>query len=246
MNRNIKAVIEFDGSHFKGFQKQTKWGPTIQGVLEQAIGHTLQKKVKVYGCSRTDAGVHACDYTISFKTDNPIPAENLRRVTNKKLPLSIYIKQMDEADPEFHARHLAKQKYYIYKVLRGQRPPVFEHNYKYYFPEEADLKLMQQALDEFVGDHNFKAFSSKHTDVTDFSRSVHQAYLTEEGDELWFHFMGTGFVYHMLRIIVGTVLDVGAGKRDLLTIPEALETGDRSKRSKKVPAAGLYLKEVFY
>lgn len=246
MKRNIRAVIEFDGSHYKGFQKQNRWGPTIQGELEKAIGHTLRHKVKVYGCSRTDAGVHAIDYTINFKTDNPIPAENLKIVTNKKLPLSIYIKQMEDASPEFHARHLAKKKYYIYKVLRGSRPQVFEHNYKYYFSQELDIELMKQALALFLGDHDFRAFSSKHSYVKDFGRSVYEAYVTEEGNEIWFHFTGSGFVYHMLRIVVGTVLDVGTGCRDINTIREALETGDRSKRSKKAPAAGLYLKEVFY
>lgn len=246
MKRNIKAVIEFDGSYFKGFQKQIKWGPTVQGVLEQAIKHTLNEKIKIYGCSRTDAGVHACNYTISFRTENPIPAENLRYVTNKKLPLSVHIKSMEEVDFDFHARHLAKKKYYIYKVLRGERPEVFEHNYKYYFPKELDIKIMEKALMEFVGKKDFRAFSSKHTDVTDFRRTVYEAYLTEEGNELWFHFVGRGFVYNMIRIIVGTVLDVGIGKRQIDTIVAALETGDRNLRSKKAPASGLYLKEVYY
>ena len=113
MERNIKAVIEFDGSHFIGFQKQKKNKMTVQGVLEQAIRHTLKEDIRIFGCSRTDAGVHACNYTINFKTKNPIPAENLRYVTNKKLPLSIYIKSMEDTTLEFHARHLAKRKYYI-------------------------------------------------------------------------------------------------------------------------------------
>ncbi len=246
MKRNIKAVIEFDGSYFKGFQKQTKWGPTVQGVLEQAIRHTLKEKNKIYGCSRTDAGVHACNYTISFKTDNPIPADNLRFVANKKLPLSIYIKSMEDAPLEFHARHLAAKKYYVYKVLCGDRPEVFQHNYKYYFPLDLDIEKMKSALSEFVGEKDFRAFSSKHTDVTDFRRTVNEAYLTLEGKEIWFHFIGRGFVYNMLRIIVGTVLDVGTGKRNIESIKEALETGDRSLRSKKAPASGLYLKEVYY
>ena len=246
MKRNIRAVIEFDGSYFKGFQKQTKWGPTVQGVLEQAIRHTLNEKVKIYGCSRTDACVHAYNYTISFRTDNPIPAERLRYVTNKKLPLSIYIKSMEDAEADFHARHLARSKYYIYKVIRGERPLVFEHNYKYYFSRELDLEKMQQALQEFVGEKNFRAFSSKHSDVPHFDRTVYEMFLTEEGDEIWFHFKGRGFVYNMLRIIVGTVLDVGTGKRDIESISEALRTGDRSLRSKKAPAGGLYLKEVYY
>lgn len=246
MKRNIKAVIEFDGSYFKGFQKQTKWGPTVQGVLEQAIRHTLNEKIKIYGCSRTDAGVHACNFTISFKTENPIPAEKLRYVTNKKLPLSIYIKSMEEADLDFHARHLAQKKYYIYKVLQGERPQVFEHNYKYYYPQELDLEKIRIALQEFVGQKDFRAFSSKHTDVTDFRRTTHEMYLTEEGNEIWFHFIGRGFVYNMLRIIVGTVLDVGTGKKEIENIKKALETGDRSLRSKKAPAGGLYLQEVYY
>ncbi len=246
MKRNIKAVIEFDGSHYRGFQRQKKWNTTVQGVLEQAIRHTLREKIKIYGCSRTDAGVHACNYTISFNTENPIPGENLRYVTNKKLPLSIYIKSMEDAEAEFHARHLAKKKYYIYKVLQGNRPEVFEHNYKYYFPQELDIDKMKLALAEFVGKKDFRAFSSKNTDTTDFRRTVHEVYLTQVGNEIWFHFIGRGFLYNMLRIIVGTVLEVGTGKKDIDTIKKALETGDRNLRSKKAPAGGLYLKEVYY
>jgi len=246
MKRNIKAVIEFDGSHYKGFQKQTRWGPTIQGVLEQAIRHTLNEKTKVYGCSRTDAGVHACNYTINFKTDKTIPAERLRIVTNKKLPLSIYIKSMEDVDLDFHARHLATKKYYVYKVVQGDRPEVFSHNYKYYFSENLNMEKMQEAIEQFIGDKDFRAFSSKHTDVTDFRRTVYNMYITQKDNEISFHFIGRGFVYNMLRIIVGTVLDVGTGKKDIESINRALETGDRSLRSKKAPANGLYLMEVYY
>ncbi len=246
MLRNIKAVLEFDGSHYKGFQKQTKKGPTVQGVLEQAINHTLKEKVKLAGCSRTDAGVHACNYTINFKTKNPIPAQNLLYVTNKKLPSSIYIKSMEEVDPFFHARHLAQKKHYIYKILTGPRPQVFEHNYKYYYPGQLDLEKMQAALNEFVGEKNFRAFSTKQADVDDFNRTVYDMHLTEEGREIHLHFTGRGFVYNMLRIISSTVIDVGAGKRDIIQIRKALETGDRNLRAKKAPAGGLYLQEVYY
>lgn len=246
MKRNIRAVIEFDGSSYQGFQKQKHWRTTVQGVLEQTIKHTLNEKIKIYGCSRTDAGVHACNYTINFEMNNPIPAENLRYVTNKKLPLSIYIKSMEDADLKFHARHLAQKKHYIYKILRGERPQVFEHNYKYYFPEDLDIEKIKLALKEFVGKKDFRAFSTKNTDTTDFRRTVHEVYITEIGNEIWFHFIGRGFVYNMIRIIVGTVLDVGTGKKDIDIIKKALETGDRNLRSKKAPAGGLYLMEVYY
>lgn len=240
------AVIEFDGSHYKGFQKQRRNRDTIQGVLEQAINHTLKEKIKLAGCSRTDAGVHAINYVINFKTNNPIPVENLLYVVNKKLPLSIYIKTMEEAHPFFHARHLARKKYYIYKILTGERPLVFEHNYKYYYPGHLDLDKMQEGLKEFIGKKNFRAFSTKQAHVDDFDRTVYDMYLTQEGKEIHLHFIGRGFVYNMLRIIAATVIDLGAGKRDIESIREALMSGDRNLRSKKAPAAGLYLQQVYY
>ena len=245
--RNIRAVIEFDGTHYKGFQKQSRISPTVQGVLEQVIRHTINEKVKVYGCSRTDAGVHGVNYTISFRTDNPIPAENLRYVTNKKLPSSIYIKSMEDADQEFHARHLAKSKHYVYKILQGERPFVSEHNYKYYYPKPLCLDKIREAMKDFEGQKNFRAFSTKQRGVDDFERTVYQVYLTEQaGNEIWFHFVGRGFVYNMIRIMVATLLEVGAGCMETEKIHAAFATGDRSMRAKKAPAAGLYLQEVFY
>ncbi|MFZ5942563.1 MAG: tRNA pseudouridine(38-40) synthase TruA [Bacillota bacterium] len=245
--RNLKAVIEYDGTNYHGFQvQQNKELATIQGTLESCLMRVLKEPVKITGAGRTDAGVHAEGQVINFFTESKIPLERFPLAINCKLPSDIAIKSIEEVEKSFHAQYAAKGKYYIYRIYNNRIPSVFYRNYAYFVPYEIDKKLIKKGCQMFIGTHNFKGFASSGTTVKNFERTIFSCDFVPQG-ELWeFHIQGNGFLYNMVRIIVGTLLELGKGKRDLESIKEVFLTQKRVLAGQTAPPHGLCLKKVFY
>ncbi|MFZ7104444.1 MAG: tRNA pseudouridine(38-40) synthase TruA [Peptococcaceae bacterium] len=245
--RNIKAVIEYDGTNYHGFQIQANQGiPTIQGKLESCLMRVLKEPIKIIGAGRTDAGVHAEGQTINFLTHSRIPLDKLPLAINTKLPVDIVIKSVEEVSPDFHAQYDAKGKYYVYRIYNNRIPSVFNRCYAYFVPYKIEPDLIARGCKLFVGTHNFKSFAASGTTVKDFVRTIYGCEFKKQS-ELWeIHIQGSGFLYNMVRIIAGTLLELGKGKRTLLSITEALENEDRNMAGQTAPAHGLCLKSVLY
>jgi tRNA pseudouridine38-40 synthase len=245
--RNIKATIEYDGTNYHGFQIQVRQNlPTIQGTLESCLMRVLKEHIKINGAGRTDAGVHAEGQVINFYSNTKIPLERLPLAINCQLPDDLVVKTVEEVPLDFHAQYSAKGKYYIYRIFNNRTPSVFYRRYSYFIPYKLNFDLMQEGCLLFEGTHNFKSFSASGTTVKSYVRTIHSVELRQNGDLWEFHIQGTGFLYNMVRIIVGTLLELGKGKRDLASIKEALEIQNRTLAGQTAPPQGLCLKKVFY
>lgn len=245
--RNIKAIIEYDGTNYHGFQIQVKQNiPTIQGVLESCLMRVLKEPVKVTGAGRTDAGVHAEGQVINFFTNTKIPLERLPLALNCQLPEDIVIKSVEKATADFHAQYAAQGKYYIYRIYNQRIPSVFHRHFTYFVPYGLDFEMIREGCSLFVGTHNFKSFSASGTTVKSFERTIYSFELVQKGDLWEFHIQGNGFLYNMVRIIIGTLLEVGKGKRNLDSIRQALIEEHRTLAGQTAPPQGLTLKKVFY
>lgn len=245
--RNIKAIIEYDGTNYHGFQIQVKQKvPTIQGTLESCLMRVLKEPIKVTGAGRTDAGVHAAGQVINFFTDTKIPLERLPLALNSQLPEDIVIKSAEEVPLGFHAQYAAQGKYYIYRIYNKRIPSVFHRRFSYFIPYSLDFDLIKEGCRLFRGTHNFRGFSSSKTTVKSFERTIYSFELVQNGDLWEFHIQGNGFLYNMVRIIVGTLLELGKGKRDLASIRQILQAEDRALAGQTAPSQGLCLKKVFY
>jgi len=247
MMRNIKAIIEYDGTNYHGFQKQPGQAiPTIQGTLESCLMRVLKEPVKVIGAGRTDAGVHAEGQVINFSTNSRIPLDRFPLAVNSRLPDDIAVKRVEEVEEDFHAQFNARGKNYIYRIYNNRIPSVFHRRFAYFVPYFIDEGMIRKGCQLFVGSHNFRAFSSSGTSVKTFERTIYSLDLTRQG-YLWeIQVKGNGFLYNMVRIIVGTLLELGKRKRDLSSIKEALEKQERTLAGQTAPPQGLCLKEVFY
>lgn len=245
--RNIKAIIEYDGTNYHGFQKQPQQGlPTIQGTLERCFQEVLKEPVVVIGAGRTDAGVHAAGQVINFLTTSKIPLERFPLALNSRLPEDIVVKEVQEVEEDFHAQYSAKGKYYVYRIYNNRIPSVFYSRYAYFVPYPLNLEIIKEGCKLFIGRHNFKSFSASGTSVKSFERTIFSLEVKVNGSLWEFHIKGDGFLYNMVRIIVGTLVELGKGKRSLTSIREALEKQDRTLAGETAPAHGLCLKEVFY
>lgn len=247
MRRNIKAIIQYDGTDYCGFQAQVRQGsPTIQETIEAALARLLGESITIYGSGRTDSGVHALAQVINFYTTSNIPLERLTATVNHLLPLDIVFLEAKEVEPSFHARKCALGKYYEYRVLNSRTPTAIGSRYFYQYPYALDESLVRQGCKLLEGTHNFKSFSASGSSVKSFERTLYQVDLVRQDDWWIFRFYGTGFLRNMVRIMVGTLLDIGNGRRDLNCIPQALASQDRRLAGKTAPAQGLFLKMVFY
>ena len=247
MRRNIKAIIQYDGTDYCGFQSQIKQGsPTIQETIEAALERLFGEETVIYGSGRTDSGVHALAQVINFYTNSTIPIERLVPTVNHLLPQDIVFLQAEEAADSFHARKCALGKYYEYRVLNNNIPQALGSRYFYRYPYPLNEALVRQGCQLLEGTHNFKSFSASGSSVKGFERTLYAVHLACEGDWWLFRFYGTGFLRNMVRIMVGTLLDVGSGRRPLEQISQALATQNRQLAGKTAPAQGLFLKMVFY
>ena len=238
--RNLKLVLSYDGTEFLGWQVQPE-GATIQGVLAAAIGRVTGEKVLPQGSGRTDAGVHALAQVGAFQLQNPIPADNLRRVLNRMLPPSIRIHQAEEVHAEFQPRFDAKAKTYRYTIFRGEVCPPFQWPYLFHHPYPLNEAKMMEAAKVFEGEHDFSVFAAKDNRLTRQGPQVRTVFVSElerRGDLLVYTVRGSGFLKYMVRNIVGTLIEVGRGNLDGRSLSK--------KCGSTAPARGLTLVGVEY
>lgn len=243
--RNIKLTIEYDGSNYFGWQKQ-KNVDTIQNTLEEVIRALTKEDIEVIGSSRTDAGVHAKGFVANFKTNSRIPADKYREAINHKLPDDIVILKSEEADKEFHSRYNARGKTYSYSILNRDVPSAINRNFYYHVKRKLDIEAMKEACKYFIGTYDFEAFKSSGSSVKTTIRTISELYIEENNDIIKIYVTGDGFLYNMVRIIVGTLIMVGHNKIKPKEIENIIAEKDREKAGICVPATGLVLEEVYY
>lgn len=242
---NYKLTLSYDGSRYAGWQRQGNTGSTIQRKVEETLSRVLDEAVQVSGCGRTDAGVHARMQVCSFYSSALSSPEKTLTLLRRYLPEDIAAVRLEAAPPRFHARLSCREKTYRYRVWRSDCPNVFERKYLYSFPEPLSLPAMREAADAMTGTHDFAAFSSGRTNKSTV-RTVREIVLSENGPELTMSFTGDGFLYHMVRIMAGTLLEAGQGKRTAEDVRLALQKKDRSLAGFTAPAQGLTLWDIQY
>ena len=243
--RNIKIIIEYDGKGFNGWQKQPD-KLNIQGEIEKAIFEITGEQVELYASGRTDAGVHSLGQTANFKTNSNIPIDKIAIAINSKLKKSIVVKNAEEVDERFHARYNCTGKTYAYVINNSREGGALYRNFEYHIPIKLDLEKMQKAAKHFEGEHDFKGFKATGGNNKSTVRTITSANVMTEGERIIIQLTGNGFLYNMVRIIAGTLVDVGLGKIEPEEIPSIIESKDRTKAGKTLPAHGLRLMKVFY
>ena len=243
---NYKLTIQYDGSRYDGWQKQGNTGSTIQGKLEEVLSRLCGTPVEVHGAGRTDAGVHAEGQIASVRLPDHLSAAEISEALNHYLPEDIAVTAVDKAEERFHARLSAKGKVYRYSIRMGGVPDVFRRKYQYRVEEPLDLTAMKQAAALLTGTHDFRAFCSNKRYKKSTVRTVRAISIEANGSDLTLTFEGDGFLYNMVRILTGTMLEVGLGQRNAEEMPEILASLDRTRAGKTAPAQGLCLVEVKY
>ena len=243
--RNIKLVIEYDGTTYGGWQKQ-KNNRTIQQCIEEAIKLVTNEEVELIGSSRTDAGVHARGMVANFITNSKIPADRFREAINTKLPDDIGIIKSEEVNIDFHSRYNSKGKTYCYTIINRYEKVCIERNYAYQVKDELNYDAMKEASKYFLGKHDFKAFKSNGSSVKTSVRTISDLRIECNNDIINIFISADGFLYNMVRIIVGTLIEVGKGKIKPSDIEKIIIDGDRTKSGPCVPPNGLVLEKVFY
>ncbi len=244
--RNIKLVIEYDGKEFNGWQKQpTKLN--IQGEIERAIKQITGEEVDLTASGRTDAGVHALGQVANFKTNSNIPIEKIPIALNSNLKKSIVIKSAEEVEERFHSRLNCKRKTYRYIINNSKYGTAIYRNLETHIPIKLDIQKMQEAVKYFEGEHDFKAFKASGTSSKSSVRTIYQAKVIDVGNErIYIELTGNGFLYNMVRIISGTLVEVGLGKIQSKDIQTIIESKKRENAGKTLPPQGLYLVNVEY
>ena len=243
--RNIKLTIEYDGKDFNGWQKQPN-KLNIQGEIERAIENVTGEKVELIASGRTDAGVHALGQVANFKTNSNFPIEKFPIAINSQVKNSIRIQNAEEVDENFHSRFNCKRKTYRYAIDNSKYGSAIYRNVVYHMPIKLDVEEMKKAIKYFEGEHDFKAFKSSGTSSKSSVRTIYSANIITEGTSIAIDLTGNGFLYNMVRIIAGTLVDVGLGKIKATDIPEIIESKDRTKAGKTLPPHGLMLLHVEY
>ena len=243
--RNIKLTIEYDGRDFNGWQKQPN-KLNVQGEIEKAIFLVTGEEVEIYGSGRTDAGVHALGQVANFKTNSNIPIEKISYAINSKLKKSIRIKEAKEVSSNFHSRYNCKEKTYRYIINNSEQGTAIFRNLEYHISTPLNIEAMKKAATYFEGEHDFKGFKASGTSNKSSIRTIYKAKVKKEKEKIIIELTGNGFLYNMVRIISGTLADVGLGKIDSEMIPKIIESKDRELAGKTLPPYGLYLVNVKY
>lgn len=243
--RNLRLDLCYDGTRYRGWQRLPGAENTIQGKLEQTLSRILEEPIEVSGSGRTDAGVHAMGQVASFHCENPMPADKILEQLRLHLPEDIGIYSCKEAAPRFHARLNARQKTYRYRIWNSTAPCVFQRRYVACFPEQLDVDAMKRAGKLIVGEHDFAAFCARAKMKKSTVRCVTAVSVARAGNEIHITVTADGFLYNMMRILAGTLIEVGRGERTAADIP-ALFGAARSSAGFLAPAQGLCLMEVAY
>lgn len=241
-------TFAYDGSKYKGYQKQPKV-VTIQGELEKALKKlTGDKKIEVQASGRTDAKVHAVNQKAHFNFDTDMTCDNIKNAINSMLPEDIYVKKVEQVNDTFHARYNVKAKEYIYIINMGEYDPI-QKDYVYQYNKKLDVVEMERALKYLEGTHNFKSFTKANDEKEDYVRTIVQTNLIRDVksvNTITISFLGTGFMRYMVRNMIGTLIEIGEGKKRSEDIINILAAEDRRKAGITANPEGLYLKDVFY
>ncbi|MBN2879979.1 MAG: tRNA pseudouridine(38-40) synthase TruA [Clostridia bacterium] len=244
---NYKLQISYDGTKYKGWQRNKKTGDTIQARIEETLSKYLGVHIEIIGAGRTDAGVHAKMQVANFNVKQKIDCNTLRRDLNRYLPKDIVINDVAIADDRFHSRFNAKSKTYIYTIWKADAkyPPLFERKYVYECEKVFDIKLMKKAAEQFLGKHDFIGFSSDRTKKSTV-RSIEKIEIAEDDFTVKLSFTGDGFLYNMVRIIAGTLIEIAAGEMDEKVIDAVFKANNRELAGFTAPSCGLCLETVEY
>lgn len=243
--KNIKLIIEYDGTNYAGWQIQ-KNALAIQEVVEASIEKITGEKAEVIGASRTDSGVHAKGYTANFKTESSMPAEKFRDALNTKLPRDVVILSSSEVPLDFHSRYDSKGKTYCYTVINRVQPAAIGRNYVYHMKFNLNIDNMKKACKYFLGTKDFSALKNMGSSAQTFTRTITDLRIEPQGDIIEIYCTADGFLYNMMRIIVGVLLQVGTGRFKPEEVEDIILSKDRKRAGTAVPASGLCLMEVFY
>lgn len=243
--QRVKLEIAYDGTNYHGWQLQPH-AVTIEGVINEKLSQLCQEDIRVIGASRTDAGVHAYGNVAVFDTESKIPPERFAMALNALLPTAIRVQRSFAVPADFHPRHCDSIKTYEYHILNRRIAIPTRRMYAYHFHWNLDLEAMREAAGYLVGKHDFVCFCSSKTQVKDTTRTIYSMTIEERGDELVLRVQGNGFLYNMVRIITGTLLQVGTKHFTPEYVKELLTCKDRSKGGACAPAHGLFLVEIAY
>lgn len=244
--RNIKMTIEYDGGKYLGWQRLGDSDKTIQGKIENILSKMTGSEIEIVGSGRTDAGTHAKGQVANFKTTIDMDLDTMQEYLIRYLPQDIIIKKMEEVPERFHARYHAVGKQYSYYVWNNVIPSAFERNYSFHYPDQLDIERMDEACKKLAGNHDFIGFSALKKSKKSTVRTIDEISIQREGDILHFTFVGEGFLYKMVRILMGTLLEIGSGLAAPELIDAVFESGIRSDAGMTVPSQGLFLDEVYY
>lgn len=244
--RNIKMIVQYDGSNFKGFQRLKDNDNTIQGKLEDVLTKLTNEKVELIGSGRTDMGVHALGQVVNFKTNHSGSVESIQKYLYKYLPESIVIKSISEEDDRFHSRYNAKSKVYLYKIDNSKYHNPFSRKFSCHIEKTLNVELMKEASEYLIGTHDFSSFASSKSKKKTHSRTIEFIDIKKEDSNISIYIKGDGFLYNMVRIIAGTLIEVGLGKIKPSDIKGILESKDRTNAGETAPAKGLFLYKVLY
>ncbi|MDO5444159.1 MAG: tRNA pseudouridine(38-40) synthase TruA [Eubacteriales bacterium] len=243
---NYRLELCYDGTRYNGWQKLGSTGNTIQNKIETVLSRILEQPVEVSASGRTDAGVHAKMQVCSFKTDSEKSCEEILEELRKYLPADIGAINLLPAEPGFHARYNCTGKKYIYRIWTSPLPNVFERNYVYTYTDQLNVEDMRKAAEMLCGKHDFSGFTSLKKSKKSTVRTIREIAIDEYPEEIRITACGDGFLYNMVRIIVGTLIEIGNGKRPPDSIEEMLNSGVRANAGFTAPAKGLCLAEIYY
>lgn len=243
--RTYKLTIAYDGARYQGWQRQPSTELTIQGMLEKTISEIVGYAVEVQGSGRTDGGVHAKGQTASIVLRGKVDEQAFLEACKEKLPEDICVWKMELAKNGFHARHSARGKCYVYTVDTRKKADVFTRKYIGHYPEQLDVEAMKKAAALLVGTHDFAGYTDR-KDEKSTIRRIYDIMVVRQGEKVVITYRGSGFMYHMVRILTGTLLEVGSNVRTVESVAEPLDSGMRSDAGFLALASGLTLKEVYY
>lgn len=245
--KNIKLNVEYDGTNYHGFQRQEEFhGPTIQGVLEERLETVTREKVRLTAAGRTDAGVHALEQVVNFYSDTRVPLDKMPKAINSLLPYDIRVKKAEYVEDDFSARFSALGKRYCYTIFNGRIASVFHRLYSYHVPQKLNITAMQEGARLMLGRHDFRTFCAAGSPAKDFVRNLTICRVDINGDLITINCEADGFLYKMVRIISGTLIEVGKGKIEPEDMPEIITSFDRNRARVTAPPQGLCLMRVDY
>ena len=244
MDKNFKIIIQYDGGRYQGWQKLGDSTNTIQAKFEAILEKMAGYPVEIHASGRTDAGVHAYGQVANFKIQSTFRSKEVMDYLNQYLPEDIAVVGIEEVSQRFHSRLSAVGKTYRYRVRNSRIPDVFSRKYVFRSEDEFDISLMQKAAQQFVGEHDFKAFTSQKKTKKSTIRTIEEIRIERQQEEIVFTYSGNGFLHHMVRILTGTLLEIGKGNIQPDDIPVIMKSGMREKAGPLVPALGLSLMEV--